>query len=214
MKSWETLAQSSEGDYEPDDFRSAFYQLVVQQALYLRFQHQAVSYRLISRYRSEFKDAADMLGLHLAFNERFEYCYVVQDKGRFQPMNLQDTMLLLVLRQAYHQRASAGDLTEQGDAVVSIPELQELHKQLTTRDLDVGAQALRAALKEAQRHGLARPVDAPEGDVQPFAVAVMPAIADILSEHAVGRFGANLKASLMDKEPTGAERAGAEEASA
>jgi hypothetical protein len=27
----------------------------------------------------------------------------------------------------------------------------------------------------------------------------MPAIADILSEHAVGRFGANLKASLIGK---------------
>jgi hypothetical protein len=200
MRSWESVAQASEGLYEPDDFRHAFYQLVVQQALYLRFTHQSVAYRLISRYRAEFKDAADMLGLRLSFNDRLEYCYVVQDSGRFAPMNLQETMLLLVLRQAYHQRASAGDLMEDGDAIISIPELQELHKQLTSRDLDVGSQALKAQLKDAQRHGLARPVDAPEGDVQPFSVAVMPAIADILSEHAVSRFGANLKASLMGKE--------------
>lgn len=204
MRSWESLAQTSEGLYEPDDFRHAFYQLVVQQALYLRFTHQSVAYRLISRYRAEFKEAADMLGLRLSFNDRLEYCYVVQDSGRFAPMNLQETMLLLVLRQAYHQRASAGDLTDEGDAIISIPELQELHKQLTGRDLDVGSQALKAQLKDAQRHGLARPVDAPDGDVQPFSVAVMPAIADILSEHAVSRFGANLKASLMGREPTGA----------
>lgn len=201
MRSWESVAQSSDGLYVPDDFRHAFYQLVVQQALYLRFMHQAVAYRLISSYRSEFKEAAEMLGLRLSFNDRLEYCYVVQDSGRFSPMNLQETMLLLVLRQAYHQRASAGDLTQEGDAVISIPELQELHKQLTKRDLDVGAQVLRVQLKDAQRHGLARTVDAPEGDVQPFAVAVMPAMADILSEHAVARFGANLKASLMGKEP-------------
>jgi hypothetical protein len=202
MRSWESLAESSDGLYVPDDFRHAFYQLVVQQALYLRFMHQSVAYRLISTYRTEFKEAAEMLGLRLAFNDRLEYCYVLQDSGRFSPMNLQETMLLLVLRQAYHQRASAGDLTQEGDAVITIPELQELHKQLTTRDLDVGAQALRAQLKDAQRHGLARTVDAPDGDVQPFAVAVMPAIADVLSEHAVGRFGANLKASLMGKEPS------------
>lgn len=201
MRTWESLAQSSEGLYVPGDFRNAFYQLVVQQALYLRFMHQSVAYRLISTYRTEFKEAAEMLGLRLSFNDRLEYCYVIQDSGRFSPMNLQETMLLLVLRQAYHQRASAGDLTQEGDAVISIPELQELHKQLTSRDLDAGAQALRAQLKDAQRHGLARTVDAPEGDVQPFSVAIMPAIADVLSEHAVARFGANLKASLMGKEP-------------
>jgi hypothetical protein len=203
MRSWESLAQASEGLYEPDDFRHAFYQLVVQQALYLRFAHQSIAYRLISRHRTEFKEAAEMLGLRLSFNDRLEYCYVVQDSGRLAPMNLQETMLLLVLRQAYHQRASAGDLTEQGDAIVSIPELQELHKQLTNRELEVGSQALKAQLKDAHRHGLARTVDAPDGDVQPFSISIMPAIADILSEHAVSRFGANLKASLMGKEPAG-----------
>lgn len=213
MRTWESLAQSSEGLYVPDDFRHAFYQLVVQQALYLRQMHQAVAYRLICAYRTEFKEAAEMLGLRLAFNDRFEYCYVVQDSGRFAPMNLQETMLLLVLRQAYHQRASAGDLTTDGDAIISIPELQELHKQLTTRDIEAGSQALRAQLKDAQRHGLAKPVDAPDGDVQPFSVAIMPAIADILSEHAVARFGANLKASLLGKEPLEQEDAPSEVAS-
>lgn len=200
MRSWQALADSTDGDYQVDDFKKAFYQLVVQQCLYARFAHQSVAYRLITRFRKEFKEAAELLGLSLSVNDRLEYCYVLQDVARHTPMDLQDTMLLLVLRHAYHLRASAGDLTTDGDAVISIPELQETYKGLTNRDLDTKTQQLKAMFKMTQRHGLARLVDAAEGDVQPFAVCVLPGIADVLSEYAVGRFGAHLKASLVGKE--------------
>jgi len=201
MRSWQQLADSTDGDYEVDDFKKALYQLVVQQCLYARFSQQSVAYRLIARYRKEFKEAADLLGLSLALNDRLEYCYVIQDVARHTPMDLQDTMLLLVLRHAYHLRASSGDLTEDGDAIISIPELQETYKGLTNRELDVKTQQLKTSFKMAQRHGLARLVDAPEGDVQPFVVCILPGIADVLSEYAVGRFGAHLKAALLGKVP-------------
>lgn len=200
MRSWQALADSTDGDYQVDDFKRAFYQLVVQQCLYARFPQQAVAYRLIARYRKEFKEAADLLGLNLAVNERLEYCYVLQDVARHTPMDLQDTMLLLVLRHAYHLRADAGDLTSDGDAVISIPELQETYKGLTGRELDSRTQQLKTAFKMAQRHGLARLTDAPDGDVQPFMVCILPGIADVLSEYAVNRFGSHLKASLVGKE--------------
>jgi hypothetical protein len=196
-RTWESLAQSSDGDYVVDDFKQAFYQLVTQQCLYARFVHQGVAYRLISKYRTEFKEAADLLGLQLAFNDRLEYCYVNQSVARHSPMDLQETMFLLVLRHAYHLHASAGDLTPEGDALISIPELQETYKGLTGRDLDTRTQMLKAQVKSAQRNGLARLADADDGDGQPFAVAVLPGIADVLSEHAVNRFGAHLKASLI-----------------
>lgn len=197
-RTWENLAQNTDGDYVVDDFKQAFYQLVTQQCLYARFVQQGVAYRLISRYRTEFKEAADLLGLQLAFNDRLEYCYVNQAVARHSPMDLQETMFLLVLRHAYHLHASAGDLTPEGDAVVSIPELQETYKGLTGRDLETRTQVLKAQVKSAQRNGLARLADADDGDGQPFAIAILPGIADILSEHAVNRFGAHLKASLID----------------
>jgi len=103
--------------------------------------------------------------------------------------------------------ASAGDLTSEGDAVVSIPELQETYKGLTGRDLETRTQVLKAQVKAAQRNGLARLADADDGDGQPFAIAILPGIADVLSEHAVNRFGAHLKASLIDA-PGGAAEAG------
>jgi Domain of unknown function (DUF4194) len=210
-RTWENLAQSTDGDYVVDDFRQAFYQLVSQQCLYARFVHQGVAFRLISRYRAEFKEAADLLGLQLAFNDRLEYCYVNQAVARHSPMDLHETMFLLVLRHAYHLHASAGDLTPDGDAVISIPELQETYKGLTGRDLDTRTQALRAQVKAAQRSGLARQIDADDGDGQPFAIAVLPGVADVLSEHAVNRFGAHLKASLIDVPPSAATTLKAEE---
>lgn len=197
-RTWEGLAQSTDGDYVVDDFKQAFYQLVTQQCLYARFVQQGVAYRLISRYRTEFKEAADLLGLQLAFNDRLEYCYVNQAVARHSPMDLQETMFLLVLRHTYHLHASAGDLTPEGDAVISIPELQETFKGLTGRDLETRTQVLKAQVKAAQRNGLARLADAEDGDGQPFAIAILPGIADVLSEHAVNRFGAHLKASLID----------------
>ena len=197
-RTWESLTQSTDGDYVVDDFKQAFYQLVTQQCLYARFVQQGVAFRLISRYRTEFKEAADLLGLQLAFNDRLEYCYVNQAVARHSPLDLQETMFLLVLRHAYHLHASAGDLTPEGDAVISIPELQETYKGLTGRDLETRTQVLKAQLKSAQRNGLARTADADDGDGQPFAIAILPEIADVLSEHAVNRFGAHLKASLID----------------
>lgn len=204
-RTWENLAQSTDGDYMVNDFKQAFYQLVTQQCLYARFVHQGVAYRLISRYRTEFKEAADLLGLALAFNDRLEYCYVNQAVARHSPMDLQETMFLLVLRHAYHLHASAGDLTPEGDAVVSIPELQETYKGLTGRDLETRTQVLKAQVKSAQRNGLARLADADDGDGQPFAIAILPGIADVLSEHAVNRFGAHLKASLINASAPAAE---------
>lgn len=210
-RTWESLAQSTDGDYAVDDFKQAFYQLVTQQCLYARFVQQGVAYRLISRHRTEFKEAADLLGLQLAFNDRLEYCYVNQAVARNSPMDLQETMFLLVLRHAYHLHASAGDLTPEGDAVISIPDLQETYKGLTGRDLETRTQVLKAQVKSAQRNGLARLAEADDGDGQPFAIAILPGIADVLSEHAVNRFGAHLKASLIDVPSRAAEAVQVEE---
>jgi hypothetical protein len=204
-RTWESLAQNSDGDYVVDDFKQALYQLVTQQCLYARFVHQGVAYRLISKYRTEFKEASDLLGLQLAFNDRLEYCYVNQAVARHLPMDLLETMFLLVLRHTYHLHASAGDLTPEGDAVISIPELQEIYKGLTGRDLETRTQVLKAQVKSAQRNGLARLADADDGDGQPFAIAILPGIADVLSEHAVNRFGAHLKASLIETPDRAAE---------
>lgn len=209
-RNWETIAESSEGAYTVEDFQQALYQLVTQQCLYQRFQRQAVAYRLISRYRSEFFEAAELMGLKLGFNDRYSLCYVRQDIAKPQPMDLAETLFLLTLRQIYHLRASAGDLAPEGDAVVSLPELQESYKLLTHRELDSRPNALDPLLRVARRSGLARTLPAEDDDAQPYTVAILPGIAEVLSEHAINRFGAALMASLPAEPKTDDTEAPAE----
>lgn len=197
-RNWEALANAPDCIYQTDDFKRAMYQIVCQQCLYLRNQTQAVSYRLISEFRTEISEALDLMGLKLRFNDEREFCCVIQSVARYQAMTLHETLFLLVLRQAYHLRASVGDLNTYGDAIYSIPELEELYAEMTGRDLNAkGAPSLRDALKATQQHGIAREEKSPEDDPQPYVIAILPGIAEILDENAVNRFGANLKASLV-----------------
>lgn len=203
-RDWNTLAANSDGAYEPIDFKHAMYQLVVQQCIYLRHRDQAVAFRLISAHRDAFTEAAALMGLRLAFNDRLEYCYIAQESGPQSTMDLQETLFLLTLRHVYHARASAGDLSQEGDAHIDISEFEESYKSLCHRDFEGRADSLRSLLKMASRHGVARAVDAPEGDPQPFAILIMPGVADVLSEHALNRFGADLKARLALTQPSAA----------
>lgn len=199
-RDWSAIAEASNGLYEIQDFKRALYQLVVQQCLYLRHQGQAVAYRLVSSYRRDFAEALDLMGLRLGFNDRFEYCYVTQDVGTLAAMDLQETLFLLTLRHVYHLRASAGDLTADGEAMVSIPEFEESFKLLCQRSLDTKTESLKSMLRMANRHGLAKSFPAPEGDPQPFVILILPGVTDVLSEHAVSRFGAHISANLLDVE--------------
>lgn len=196
-RNWKALADGSDGIYTESDFKQALYQLVVQQCLYARFKRQSVAYRLISEYRDAFTEAADLMGLRLSFNDRLEFCYVTQDETKVVPMDLQETRFLLVLRQVYHLRANEGLVDEFGAAGVGIAELAEVYQDLAGVPLDTKASSLRAMLKTTARSGFAREVKAPDGDPQPFVVEVLPGIASVINETAVARFGAALKASLL-----------------
>lgn len=198
-RNWSELADSSEGTYAVDDFKQALYQLVVGQCLYARFRRQAVSYRIISTYRKEFKEAADLMGLTLVFKDEQDYCFVRQDVTKLAAMDIQETRFLLTLRKLYHMRGSVGDLNEHHEATVGIEEFETVFKELTKQDFGKGGGDLRTMLKIARSRGLAMEdtEGVIDGDPQPFAISILPAIADIFSEQAIDRFGASLKASLL-----------------
>lgn len=196
-RNWNAIADASEGVYIADDFKQAMYQLVSHQCLYSRFVHHGTSYRIISKYRGEFEEAVALMGSRLRFNDRLEFCYVTPETVKETPLDYQETLFLLVLRQLYHIKGSAGELSNEGDAVISIDELASTYRSMTGRDLESKSHVIRGLVKIASRKGLARIHEKPDNDPQPFAVIILPAIAEILSEHAVGRFGAHLKSSLV-----------------
>jgi hypothetical protein len=197
------LAEASDGIYTVDDFKQSLYQLIAQQCLYARFNHQSTAFRIVSAHRRDFEEAVELMGLRLGFNERLSFCYVVPETVKLTPLDTQDTLFLLVLR----------ELTDEGDAIVGIEELVATYRSITGRTLETKNQGVvKGLVKTAARCGLARLIDTPEGDPQPFAVAILPAIAEVLSEHAVSRFGAHLKSALVSSDPTDDSVASAQEA--
>lgn len=195
-RNWEAIAAASDGDYTELEFQQALYQLVTQQCLYARFNQQSVAYRLISRYRQEFQEAVALMGLRLKVVDVQNYCFVTQDVAKGQAMDIRETTFVLTLRQLYHVRATASDLNSGREATVTLVELQEAFKSLTGKELDMRRASLETLMRTPQRQGLAKIVDPEPGDVQPFAILLLPGIAEIISEYAVNRFGAALKASL------------------
>ncbi|MFZ3001883.1 MAG: DUF4194 domain-containing protein [Undibacterium umbellatum] len=197
-RNWINLADASEGSYECDDFKQAMYQIVAHQCLYLRFKNHATWYRLISLYRGEFQEALDLMGLRLRFNEIQEYCFVIPTVAKFLPVDRSETLFLLVLRHIYHHHAMAGDRNPEDETIVGIPELMSAYEALTGEELDKKATVIKSLVRSARRYGLAREIPSPDdGDYQQFAIAILPAITEILSEHAVGRVGARLKAGIF-----------------
>ena len=205
-RNWNSLADNSEGLYTPDNFKQAMYQLVTHQCLYVRTHTHAVSYRLISEYRDAFEEAVALMGLRLGFDDRREFCFVVPESVKDTPVNTEETLFLLTLRQIYHTKASAGDISPEGDVVVRLPELFSTYHSLTKRELKEGS-PLRDLVKSASRKGLARihERDSFDNDPQPFSVTILPGIAEVLSEAAVSHFGASLKASLVTAEAPATE---------
>jgi hypothetical protein len=213
-RNWNAQADSSNGLYVCDDFRQAMYQIVANQCLYLRFKNHATAYRIISQYRDDFQEALDLMGLKLRFKDDQSYCFVVPTVAKYLPVDRQETLFLLVLRQIYHTHALEGALTTDDEVIVALPEFMSVYESLTGEAFDKKASLLHSLIRSARRYGLAREVDSPDdGDHQDFAIAVLPAIVEVLSEYAVGRVGAALKAALLTQPDQAAATLGETEAS-
>ena len=88
-----------------------------------------------------------------------------------------------------------------GRAIVSIEALMTTYKGKTGRDLPSSAGELRAALDGLRRCGLARAIDPEEDSEQPFDIAILPAIAELVNEAAASRLAGFLEASSAEVDP-------------
>lgn len=195
-KNWSALAQHSDGMYVENDFKQAFYQLVCSQVLYAREIQHGVSYALITKYRMDFREASDLLGLNLEFNDNLRYCFVVPYTVKHQQvLDTTETLLILVLRRIYHDKATTGDL-DTGEALVTVSELASTYQASTKREFPKTAGELKEYILRLRRYGIAKLGKPVDGDPQPFTVVILPAINEILSDTALGRLGAYQLAAI------------------
>lgn len=180
-RSWNTISQQSNGLYAPADFERAAYRLVTDQVLYASDRGARSAYHLVEDHFDDYVAALAPLGIRLERNAHYRYVVALPAHADGVPVTLEETLLLLVLRQRYDVAARQGEIEEQGEVMVELPELQEAYAALTGRPMpEVGA--LRSLARSARRWGVARLVDSEPDDPQPFHLRVRPAIVEIVGE--------------------------------
>ena len=180
-RSWNTLSQMSNGVYVVADFERAAWRLVTEQVLYASDRGSRVAYHLVEDHFVDYVAALAPLGIRLERNAHYRYIVALPSHGEGTPVTLEETLLLLMLRQRYDEAMRQGQVEEQGEVIVELPELQEAYQALSGRTMpDVGA--LRALARTLKRWGVCRLVESEADDPQPFHLRVPPSIVEIVGE--------------------------------
>ncbi len=130
-RSWTTLSQLSNGLYVPQDFERAAYRLVTEQVLYASDRGSKNAYHLVETWFADFAAALEPLGVRLERNAHYRYVVALPAHGEGAAVTLEQTLLLLVLRHRYDAAMRDGQIEDQGEALVELPELQEAYRNLT-----------------------------------------------------------------------------------
>lgn len=178
-RSWNTLSQISGGTYVVQDFERAAYRLVTEQVLYSSDRLSRNAYHLVETYLSDFAAALEPLGIRLERNAHYRYVVALPTHGDGVAVSLDETLLILVLRQRYDEAMRQGQIEDHGEVVVELPDLQEAYQALAGRPMpDVGL--LRTLVRTLRRWSVCRLIDGEPDDPQPFRILVRPAIVDIV----------------------------------
>lgn len=198
-RNWNTLSQMSDGIHSAQDFERAAYRLVTEQVLYAADRNTRVAYHLVEDHFEDFAAALAPLGIRLQRNAHYRYVVALPVHAEGTPVTLEETLLLLVLRQRYDEAMRQGQIEDQGEVVVELPELQEAYQALTGRSMpDVGT--LRLLARALRRWGACRLVDSEADDPQPFHLLARPAIVDIVGEHWLQRLDQHNRAGTDEAE--------------
>ncbi|MEQ1511597.1 MAG: DUF4194 domain-containing protein [Lysobacteraceae bacterium] len=178
-RSWAHLSQLSGDLYIPQDFERAAYRLVTEQVLYSSDRMSKNSYHLVETYFNDFAAALEPLGIRLERNAHYRYVVALPTHGEGTAVSLEQTLLILVLRHRYDAAMRQGQIEDQGEVIVELPELQEAYQAMTGRPMpELGP--LRETLRMLRRWSVCKTIDCEPDDPQPFRIVVRPAIVEIV----------------------------------
>lgn len=191
---WEASAARTEGQNTADEFETAAYRLVSEQALYHADKHSRVAYWLVERYTRDFERALEPLGIEVMVNTLLRYVYAKPRHAKSGTASVTQTLLALVLRSLYDESARAGQLNDNGEVLCDLVELEEKYRLETGRELP-SKMEFDALLRQFKRWGIAKMADEQnldemdsDADSQLY-VLIRPAIVDVLGEAALQRLG-------------------------
>ncbi|MBB6600313.1 DUF4194 domain-containing protein [Luteimonas sp. MC1825] len=197
MANWERLAAQSNGLYEEQDYQQAAYRLMMEQVIYAGDRGGRVPYELVTRHLGAFRDVFEQFGITITHNPHHGYVVAIPRHAFGARMRLEETRLALLLRRVYDDRINAVDIVD-GEAFVTLEELEQLYKDLLGRQLPDRGE-MRELVRSLKRNGMAREIDA--ADDQPFQIAIRPAITDILGQTALLQLAAyGVDPEVMEEE--------------
>lgn len=181
MANWERLAAQSNSLYEESDYQQAAYRLMMEQVIYAGDRGGRVPFEIVTRHLGAFRDVFEQFGMTISHNPHHGYVVAIPRHAFGARMRLEETRLALLLRRVYDDRINAVEIVD-GEAFVTLEELEQLYKELLGRQLPDRGE-MRELVRSLKRNGMAREIESE--DDQPFQIAIRPAITDILGETAL-----------------------------
>lgn len=219
---WDAIATRTDGQHTAEEFEASAYRLVVEQVIYYADRHSRTAYWMVERYERDFKQALAPLGITVEVNRQLRYAYALPRHLKSGTASVAQTVLALVFRAIYDESARIGQLTDDGEVICDLVELEEKYRLMTGRELPAKGE-LDSLMKSMKRWGIAKKSDEHTGDggddqvtTQPYVVFIRPAIVDILGEAALQRLAqwyvANPTATTTEEGGVDRENSGEAEA--
>lgn len=207
MNYWDVVANRTR-QHTAAEYEAVAYRLVSEQVLYYIDRHSRTAYWMVSQYERDFSAALEPIGINIEVNRRLRYVYAIPRHAKAGAVSIGQTVLALVLRAIYDEAIRAGQVTDDGEVVCDLIELEEKYRLLSGRELPTKAK-LDQLFATMKRWGLARRDDETpsfedsaddEAALQPYSVVIRPGIVDVLGETAISRL-ALFKAAARDMVP-------------
>jgi hypothetical protein len=175
--------------YEAEDFTRAANLLLVSQFLYADRPLHRDSYFLVSSHVDYFRNLFEAIGWNLIYQPDEAYLGVVpQGDERVLKLRLDESLLLLCLRQMYEQKLEEFEIQD-GKAFITTDSLLRLYENLTGKEIP-NETRMKEILSLFTRHGVIERGKADETDPKNIPLKVSPVIRQVVVEDYIGQLEA------------------------
>lgn len=184
---WNSIAESSVGQYDAEDFERACYRLITEQVIYSDDSEGAAIFRLISAHEPKIRDALSLFGVDFVLNHTLQYVVAKPRHPGNMTVSTDETLIALVMRLHYDKQMLAGLSTQDAEVLCDLKDFERAYRETTQRQLP-SKESFTVLLRKLRRWGIARECVA-DSEAAPTTtvIAIRPAIVEILDEAALKR---------------------------
>lgn len=191
---WESLATRVK-QHTAEQYEATAYRLISEQILYYADRQSRTAYWMVEQFEREFREALAPIGIDVKVNRQLRYAYAIPRHTKTTVASIAQTVLALVLRAIYDESIRMGQVTDDGEVICDLVELEEKHHLLSGRELPSKAK-LDQLLDTMKRWGIARrgdemasfdDVPSDEAAIQPYSIIIRPGVVEVLGETTLAR---------------------------